>query len=536
MAAEDDGFAVDFPTLGFLAADWVEAHCTIPDGFRKGEPFVMYRMQLKWTVMHYQVRPAAEVGQLATAFEHRRSQIVAPQKTGKGPWGASITANEAAGPAVFDGWAGKDDGYACADHGCGCGWEYGYERGEPMGRPWPTPLIQLLATSEDQVANVFRPLQAMVKAGPLGDFMRVGEEFIRVRDEGMIEKVTSSALSRLGNPITFALQDENGLYTKENKLLNVAQTMRRGLAGMGGRAIATTNAWDPAENSDAQRTMESKRPDIFKYHRTPPAGLSYRNKEERRRIHRYVYEDAEHIDLDSIEAEAAELIETDPEQAERFYGNRGVQGAGTWLPDGLWESRESPEEVPAKTPVALGFDGSDSDDWTAIRLSTGNGYRFTPTYGPDRRPTIWNPAEWGGEIPRGEVEAAVDEICSTYRVVLAYCDPRDWQSEIGAWALKYGDDVFVEWSTYRIAQMHDALERARTDLKTGRTTHDGCQDTGRHVVNARKAAKPGQRYILAKPNNHQKIDAAMADVLASEAAAVAHEGKKFRVRRGITVH
>src|SRR5690606_15708958 len=119
-------------------------------------------------------------------------------------------------------------------------------------------------------------------------------------------------------------------------------------------------------------------------------------------------------------------------------------------------------------------DGSDSDDWTAIRLSTADGYRFTPTYGPDARPTIWNPAESNGSIPRGEVRAAVDEICRRYRVVRALCDPRDWQSEIGDWALEHGETVFLEWATYRITPMHAALDRAVADLTSGRTAHDGC--------------------------------------------------------------
>jgi hypothetical protein len=30
-------------------------------------------------------------------------------------------------------------------------------------------------------------------------------------------------------------------------------------------------------------------------------------------------------------------MEKDPAQAERFFGNRVVQGNGAWLPDNLWE-------------------------------------------------------------------------------------------------------------------------------------------------------------------------------------------------------
>lgn len=336
MAADE--YVVRFPTLGFLASDWIEAHCIIPDGFRKGHPFVPYDWQLWCTVNHYRVKPSAQLGQLAPAFHNRRSQIVAPQKTGKGPWSATLTCNEAVGPAVFNGWAGKDDGYACSDWGCSCGWEWPYEKGEPMGRPWPTPLIQLLATSEDQVANIYRPLQAMAKHGPLSDLMRVGEEFIRLPNDGRIDAVTASATARLGNPITFAFQDESGLYTKSNKMIRVAETQRRGAAGMGGRTIETTNAWDPSEDSVAQRTAESQRPDIFRHHRIPPAHLSYKNKADRRKIHRHVYAGSTHVDLEAIEAEAAELLERDPTQAERFFGNRIVHGHGSWLPDGLWES------------------------------------------------------------------------------------------------------------------------------------------------------------------------------------------------------
>lgn len=515
----DDEWVVAWPTLGFLASDWIEAHCIVPDGFRKGDPFRMYDWQLWCTVNHYRVKPEAEFGQLGPAFHFRRSQVVNVQKTGKGPAAAAWTGFEAVGPAVFDGFAQGGEAYDCSDFGCGCGWGYEYGPGEPMGRPWPTPLIQLLATSEDQVDNVYRPLQAMARGGDLGRNMRVGEQFVRLPNDGRIDVVTSSAQSRLGNPITFALMDETGIYTRQNKMVKVAETMRRGLAGMGGRSVETTNAWDPTEDSTAQRTAESQRPDLFRFHRLPPAKLSYRNKRDRARIHAYVYRGSEHVDLDAIEAEAAELLERDPEQAERFFGNRLVQGAGSWLPDGLWSGAHADVTVEPGSAVCGGFDGSDVDDWTGIRLETLDGHQFTPTYGPDARPTIWNPAEWGGRVPRSEVHAAWDEVSRRYQLVRVYCDPPGWQSEIEQWALTYGDTVFIEWATYRPTQMFAALERTVTDLSTGRLQHDGCELTGLHVGNARRAAKPSDRYVLAKPSPTQKIDLAMCAVLAHEAAA-----------------
>lgn len=344
MTAEPEAspYVVDFPTL-WVAIDWLEHHCVIPDGFRKGQRFELYPWQLWCTAQHYRVKPKARATDAngnptrSAAFQFRRSQIVAAQKTGKGPWSAAIVALEAVGPALFAGWAKGGEVYACADHGCPCGWEFAYDPGDPMGRPWPTPLIQMSATSEDQVANVYRPLQSMIRGGPLSELMLIREGFIRLPNDGRIDVVTSSAPSRLGNPTTFALQDETGLYTKSNRLIGFADTQRRSLAGMSGRGIETTNPWNPAEDSTAQRTFESSALDVNRFYRPPPPHLDYLDPADRAEIHLFNYRESPHVDLDAIEAEAAELIELDPAQAERFFGNRIVHGDGSWLDEGVWD-------------------------------------------------------------------------------------------------------------------------------------------------------------------------------------------------------
>lgn len=353
MSAPKNEFLVDFPTLGYLQADWIAWHCPIPDGFHKGQPFVLSDWQLWCTANHGRVRPGTpwipENPIKNQAFRNRRSLVVGPQKYGKSPWAASQTLVMAAGPDLFAGWAEEGDVYDCARYGCDCGFVYEYLPGEPMGMPWPTPLVQLMASSEDQVNNTWRPLRSMVENGPLAEVIRVGGKIMRIGDDGLIEKVTSSESSRLGNPTTGFVQDETGTYTKSNGLMSVAQTMRRGTTLMGGRGIELTNAWDPAEISTAQQTYDSKAPDLYRFFRQPPKNLSYRNKRDRRKIHAYVYAGAAHVDLDSVEAEAAELLEQDPAQAERFYGNKLVRGLGSWMPDGLWESAYARPALAAKS-------------------------------------------------------------------------------------------------------------------------------------------------------------------------------------------
>lgn len=520
----------------YVALDWIPQHCRVPDGFRRGRKFQLYDFQLTYLSNHYLVKGSApwepENPVLGPAFVHSRSLLVEPQKKGKGPLFATQLALEAAGPALFAGWAAGGEVYRCADNGCGCGWVYEYDPGEPMGMRWPTPLIQITAFAEDQTENIYRPFRSMVALGPLSQILNVGTKFTRIvdTDEGMISVVTSSARSRLGAPVTFVAQDEVGIWVPSNGMDKVADTQYRGLAGMGGRAALSTNAWDPSELSVAQVEYESTAPGVYKQFVQPPAHLSYRNKEERRKIHRYVYGDVlrqngGHVDLDSIEEEAYKLLLKDPAQAERFYGNKIVYGQGTWLTEGVYEPQARPRPYPAAgTAACLGFDGSFNNDWTAIILETVDGWQFTPTYGPDRRPACWNPAEWPREeIPRAEVRAALDEVYSHFVIARGYYDPEDWESEIDALALEHGEEKALYWRTNRIQAMYDAIKRYETDIMTGAITHDGDPTTILHFRNARKVPKPGQKYILGKPNEHQKIDKSMASIIAHEAAADARQ-------------
>ena len=522
-----DDLTLDFNplhTLGFLATEWVEQHCLVPGGVYEGEALTFNGWQLYCTANHYRIKPDAvhDPRRVLAPFHYRRSIVVGPQKCGKSPWGAGMALVEGVGPSVFAGWAREGGMYRCEDHGCHCGWEYLYEPGEAMGAVRRKSLIGLMATAEDQTFNVYEPLQTMILSGPLAEVAKVREGFIRLPNRGLIQPVTAAAKSKLGKPMTAVLGDESGLYT--GNILEAWKAVRRGTTGMQGRSLELTNPWDPMANSAAQQGFESKQKDIFRYYREPPKKLKYTRARDRTKIHAYVYADSPWVDPAGIDADADELMETDPTSAERFFGNRLVQGLGAFLTDDQWtrQTREGDNAivVPDGAEVCGGMDGSRSGDWTAIRLETKDGHRFTPTYGPDKRLTIWNPIEWSGHIPRGEVIAAVDELARKYKIRRFYIDPRHWETQADAWAAEHGEDVFVQWHTNVISRMFPALDRYHTDLVSDQsTTHDGCVDARQHALNARKVAKPGDKYVLGKPSETQKIDVTMADVLAHEAAA-----------------
>lgn len=188
---------------------------------------------------------------------------------------------------------------------------------------------------------------------------------------------------------------------------------------------------------------------------------------------------------------------------------------------------------PAGTDICIGFDGSENNDWTALRCETLGGHQFTPRYGPDQRPTIWNPEEWDGKIPRTEVDAAVSELFDRYKVDRMYADPQYWRTEIGEWAINFGTERVMEWPTNHIKRMYAALVAFEIDLAEGKITHDGCPFTTTAVANAKRVSKPGDMYVLGKASEMQKIDAAMATVLAHEAAM---DAKKKGWRETKPVH
>ena len=346
---------VDFPTLGDLVDGWITQHCKIPDRHLRGQPFELYDWQFWCAANHFRVREGARYDPADPpynqAFEYRRTDIIASQKLGKGPLAAVLLAVMACGPSEFGGWARRGDAYACADHGCPCGWYFDYEPGEPMGVRHPSPLLQALATSQEQVRNIWRPLTAMIRLprSPLAPLLLDRVEFIRVvmpgsepgeRDFDLdrIDAVTSSAQSRLGNPISGYVQDETGTHTESNGMARVDSDQRRGAAGMGGRGFTTTNCWDTSQQSVAQKDFEADAPDVFTFYSPPPKRLDFLDPEHRRLILEHNYSGSPHVSIDSIEAECADMIARgDAPLAERFFGNRPVEVKGRWMPDDLWD-------------------------------------------------------------------------------------------------------------------------------------------------------------------------------------------------------
>lgn len=498
-----------FPTLGYLVADFIEQQCVIPDRDMMGEPFLLTDEQLRFLLHFYRVRPSVTMerrrdGWKLPFYHHRGAQLVRPQKWGKGPFSAAIICAEAAGPVVFDGWDSD---------------------GQPVGRAQPTPVIQVTALSEDQAGNVWSALLPMIELGAIAaDIPDTGQTRINLPDGGKIEPVTSSAGSRLGQRLTFLVQDQVESWTKSNGGRALADNQRRNIAGMGGRWLSTPNAWDPAEDSVAQYTSEHEHQGVYHDDVNPPESLSIRNKRERRKALRIAYGDSWWVDLDRVDAEIEALLPRDPAQAERWFLNRKNAATGMAFDLDAWE-RAAADDLGARPPagalIVLGVDGARNRDALAIigtDVETGLQWPVGVWERPDS-------ADDDYEHPFDEIDGAVVDAFERWQVWRAYVDPQHIAHMLERWQGRWGDTRVIPWWMNRPKPVAFAVRAYQMAVAAGDLEHDGDPVFTRHVRNSVRQPlrvyddDNVQMHSLQKdrPNSPRKIDAAMAAVLSWEA-------------------
>lgn len=507
----------EYPTLGYAVGEWIEEHLVIPDRDAAGQPLLLTDEMWRFLLAFYRLDGDG-------TFVHYGAQLRRPQKWGKDPFGGAVALAEALADVVHDGWDAA---------------------GEPVGRPRATPLVQCLGVSEEQTDNTFVPIVDMILRGPLASVqgMDAGETRVNLPGGGRIEPVTSAARSRLGARITFATMTETHLWTPSSGGRTLASAVRRNLAGMGGRWMELTNAYDPAEQSVAQTTAEAGAPGVLIDDR-PGRHVDLEDVEALRRELARVYGDSAKpaggwVDLDRIALEAQDPATLEGD-ARRFFLNQVVAGAQEFVDALRWDAAAR-TDAPLRPgeQVALGFDGSKSDDATALiasRLSDGRLFHLRTWAKPTGQSAGWR-------VPGPEVDQAMRDAFAAYRVSVLFADPWKWQDYIDGWTARW-PGLVLEFPTNVETRMDKALERFGTAFRSGELTHDGDATLSQHVKNAvlargsRKRSRheddgTGTNYLkLAKKKPGLKIDGAVAAVLAHAARAHAIENGALQTYTG----
>lgn len=490
----------EFPSLAWVLLDWFETYLRVPSGPDYGKPLRLTDEQARFLVRWYALD--ARTGQ----FAYRRGASRRVKGWGKSPMLAAWAIGQLVGPVLFDGWDAS---------------------GEPVGKPQPTPWVQIAACSEDQTGNTYSALYAMLADSPaLDDFgIDLGRTkvFLKGKPGCVIEPVTASAGSREGQPITDAVLDETHLWLRPNGGQRLAAVLRRNLGKMNGRSLESTNAFVPGEGSVAEDThaaWEKGERGLLYDAVEAPWVEDLSDKRALRKALKVAYGDAKWVNLTRVIAEIQDPA-TEPSDARRFYLNQLVKHDLAAVDPARWRDLARPAiVVPDGARIGLGFDGSISHDATALVGCTAEGHLFELE--------VWErplSARSGWVVPRREVHAAVERAFEQWSVGLMLCDPPRWQTEIDEWAARFGEEVVLAFSTNSIQRMTAACDRFSTDLY-GEMTHCGSTRLSSHVLAmARKKVRVADdgddgrtRFVFNKLDT-RKIDAGIAAVLAWEAAA-----------------
>lgn len=534
-----------FPTLGWVALDWIESTLVFTDGPKEGEPVRLYDEQARHLLHKYRLHPEAPSDAGNDAFVYRGSMLVRGQKWGKDPLLAMIALFHAFGPCDFAGWD--------AD-------------GEPVGRPHPSPWVAIAALNDRQTDNTWLPLKAMVEASDLVNIegVEVNLDMIRLPCGNPIEPLTTTAFGRLGGRFTKVSLTENGLMTDtvatgaaggKRSPLSFARTLIRSAIGMGGMWTGATNTWDPTERSHAQRLYESKKSRERTYidAKVSRGRVDIGDDDALRDELLFLYGDSAkenggHVSVAALMADCRDTESNGESEIRRFFLSEFLAGDTPLCTPERWASLARGPEHADHRPlqpgeaITLGFDGSRSRDatvLTATRISDGRVFHLR-TWLPACAcsPANHRPAECTERrVDRVDVDRAVTAAFDGYDVWFLFGDPYKWGEYLALWAARWPGKV-VEVPTNVETRMDQILELFTTAVSEGTITHSNDVVLNEHIDNAavakgrRKPSKPRydddgnvvEHYLkVVKKREGLLIDGAISMLLSYAARAQAIE-------------
>ena len=454
---------------------------------------------------------------------------------GKDPVGACLLFNEAFGPCRFGGW----------------------DEDKPIVIDVPNAWVQTAAVSLEQTKNTMRLFPVIITPEAQRHFrLQVGKEMIHgLSDTRLIQAVTSSPATLEGARASFVLKNETGLWNSSNEGHDMAAVIERNATkseGGAARTLAICNAYEPSEDSSGQHDREAW--EKVNAGQAIDTGLLYDSLEAPPDAP--LSEEAAPgvciaIRGDSIWLSPERIVKSildirnPASRSRRWWYNQITATEDAWTTPQEWDACADPLiVVSAKDTITLGFDGSFSDDHSALIGSHVESDHLFEI-------GIWEPLKSTGEVDRAAIDRAVRAAFEMYDVVGFYSDLHPWESYVDQWAEDFGEDLIVKSSQKqpiafdmrsRGKEFTTACERLNAAIiesaskasnqETGqRMTHDGSTRFRLHVLHARR--NPNQWGISVRKTHREsskKIDALPAAILARLARLhyLAGPGRKKR--------
>jgi phage terminase large subunit-like protein len=534
-------------TLGYAGVAWIEHYLPHGPGDVQGDPIELDAELIEFIAEAYRVDEHGRRCYDEAFFSRSKGRA-------KSELAGMLVCFEFVGPARFDHWAVAGETMTCAS----CAEVlYVYDEGDPVGAPITYPFIRCMATEEGQSGNTYDNvsymLEQLLEQHP-DDFpgIDIGNKAatstrVFLQGGGEIRPSTASNASKDGGKETFTVYDETHLYITP-ALRGMYSTVRRNALK---RKIAqpwllqTSTMYGKGEDSVAEQTHKAHtkgaaRKLLFD-HVEAPEGLDPENRADRVKGLAHCYGPF-HVVM-PLEDIADEYTDPRTETSDwlRYFWNRASAGSADLVDAHRWASLAVDDEDQALKPrdqIALGFDGSRSDDSTAliaVRLTDLFAVPIKIWSRPPRAAEDWR-------VDRGDVDAVMTDTYSAYRVTMCFADPNKWEPYLDLWEARWPKRIAEEWPGVQRTDRNVRLLRAH--IKDGSLNHNGDVELAKHMHNAaivKGRLKPAAEvdedddlakyYLGIKKKGAGKIDAAFALMLAVAAAGWSIEHGARTTRR-----
>lgn len=484
-------------TIALDAAAWASEWLVQPDGPDAGQPWSFTDQQLR--ILSYWLAYGKDGRWL-----HRRGSIRMMKGWGKDPFVAVLSLIELCGPCrVQDGRAVRH----------------------------PAPWVQIAAVSRDQTRTTMRLFPQLLPKRTIERYeLEVNKEIVYAGGgRGVIEAVTSSPDSLEGGRATLTIRNEVQYWRKSNSGHDMAEVIDGNLAKSrdgAARALSVGNAHVPGEDTVGEREWDAYQAiaagrtrvkDVLYVAFEAPADTKLDDGDSLREGLTAARGDATWLDVDRLVAEIWDP-RTTPSEGRRKYLNQVVAAEDAWVAPHEYDACKRDVTLSDGETITLGFDGSTTDDHTAlVATRVSDGAEFLLAH--------WEPR---GEIDREAVDATVRRTFETYDVVAFYADLHPWESYVDAWARDLGtidrrNGLCVAATTkHPVAwdmRSHErdftvAAERYHDAITTGTLVHDGNVTLREHTLNARRRPnRTGVSFGKEHRESARKVDALAAAVL-----------------------
>lgn len=220
-------------------------------------------------------------------------------------------------------------------------------------------------------------------------------------------------------------------------------------------------------------------------------------------------------DLVAAEDFSSAVLKTPEAEYRTKRCNQWVSTASAWLPTGAWDDCEDRRTVPDLAEVVLGFDGSFSNDSTALVVVECGDVPHIDVVECWEKP---DGAAAGWRVPIAEVEDAIRAACRRWQVREIVCDPFRWAR---TYQVLEDEGLPIVEFPQSAQRMVPATQRFYEAVLNRSLTHSGDPRLARHMDNcAIKTDQRGSRLAKETKTSPRKIDLAVAAVMAHERAHV----------------